>query len=137
MFNLVRSFISNRRAARRILSALPVRFSIVRQSSASKTHRSRSIAASTTDISRSGLAISTSVIQIDNFHISMSSDMTSEQFLDIELTLPELSVHIEGRPLRYDRRESEAGGYLVGVQIMRMSDEDRLVYEEYLKHPVR
>jgi hypothetical protein len=137
MFAFVRSLLSNRRAARRFSTALPVRFSIVRQVSAREQRRSRSISATTTDLSQSGLALETSVIQVDNFHVSLSSDMTSKHFLEIELSLPERSVLIEGEPLRYERRASGKGNYLVGVKIIRMSAEDRLCYEEYLKQAGR
>ena len=78
--NLVRGFISNRRKARRIPVAIPLRLAILRKGRGGrKDQRSRSIAARTFDLSSSGLGIEASVIQIDNFHLSISSDMTSEQ----------------------------------------------------------
>jgi hypothetical protein len=137
VLGLVRNLIHNRRAARRISSALPVRFSIVRLLSATQSRRSRSVSAVTTDLSLSGLALETSVIQVDNFHVSLSSDMTSKQFLEIELDLPDRRIMIEGQPLRYERRDSGTGNYVVGVKIIRMSPEDRLIYEEYLKQAGR
>ncbi len=137
MLNLLRSFISNRRASRRVCSALPVHFSIVRRISPGQLRRSREITGHTTDLSQSGMAIETSVIRVDNFHIAQSSDMASEQFLDIELALPEHDIHLEGKPLRYERRESATGNYLVGIKIVWMSEEDRKSYEEYLKQAGR
>ncbi|HWQ36420.1 MAG TPA: PilZ domain-containing protein [Blastocatellia bacterium] len=137
MLGLVRNLIHNRRAARRISSALPVRFSIVRLLSAAQSRRSRSISAITTDLSLSGLALETSVIQVDNFHVSLSSDMTSKQFLEIELDLPDRRIRIEGQPLRYERRNSGTGNYVVGVKIISMSPEDWQTYEEYLKEAGR
>lgn len=137
MLGIVRKWIINRRAAQRVERSLPVRFSIVRQVSAKQTRRSRSVTALTTDLSESGLALETSVIQVDNFHISMSSDMTSEQLLEIELSLPERTVRMEGKPLRYERRNTANGGYLVGVKITSMSAEDREAYNEYLKQARR
>jgi hypothetical protein len=133
MFNLVRGFIINLRKTRRLPAALPVRFAILRRGRGAKLQKSRSISARTADLSRSGLSLETSVIQIDNFHVSISADMASEQLLEIELALPARGILIEGRPLRYERREATEGNYLVGVQITAMSDEDRAVYEEYLK----
>lgn len=133
MFNLVRGFIGNRRKKPRTAVRLPVQFSIVRHPRASKVQKSRSISARTSDLSSSGLAIETSVIQIDNFHVSHSADMTSEQFLEIELALPERGVRLEGIPLHYQRKEATTGNYIVGVKITAMSDEDREVYERYLK----
>lgn len=128
----MRGLISNRRASRRVCSDLPVHFSIVRRISPSQVRRSRAITGHTTDLSQSGLAIETSIIRIDNFHISQSFDMASEQFLDIELALPEHDIHLEGKPLRYEHRNSQTGNYLVGIKIIRMSEEDRKTYEEYL-----
>lgn len=133
MFNLVRGFLGNRRKSRRIPVRLPVQFSIVRQPRASKVQKSRIISARTSDLSSSGLAIETSVIQIDNFHVSHSADMTSEQLLEIELALPERGIRLEGIPLHYQRKEATTGNYIVGVKITAMSDEDRAVYERYLK----
>ena len=133
MFNFVRGFITNRRVTKRTPAKLPVRFAIIRQGRGIKAQKSRSISASTADLSRTGLSIESSVIQVDSFHISISADMASDQLLDIELTLPERGIRIEGRPLRYDRKEPREGNYIVGVQITSMSDEDRAAYEEYLK----
>ena len=133
----IRSLLFNRRAARRISLSLPVRLAIVRQHSAAQSRRSRSIAAITTDLSQSGLALETSIIRIDNFHVTHSSDMTSKQFLEIELDLPDRSITLEGQPLRYERRTTGRGSYLVGVKIISMSDEDRLTYEAYLKQADR
>jgi hypothetical protein len=133
VFNLVRGFISNRRKTPRLSVALPLRFAIVRQGRGLKARRSRSISARTFDLSETGLAIETSVVQIDNFHVSLSADMASEQFLEIELALPERGILIEGVPLRYQRKDRNEGNYIVGVKITRMSDEDRAVYERYLK----
>jgi hypothetical protein len=133
MFNLVRGFIHNRRKTRRVPARLPVRFLIVRQGRAVKMQKSRWISARTSDLSSSGLSIETSVIQIDNFHVSISADMASQQLLEIELALPERGIRIEGLPLRYQRKEATEGNYIVGVKITTMSDEDREVYEQYLK----
>lgn len=132
MLGLVRRFILNRRAARRVSSSLPVRFAIVSQTSGGDLRRSRTITAVTTDLSRSGLALVTGVIQVDNFHVSLSADMTARQYLAIELELPERTILIEGLPLRYERRKSGGGNYVVGVKILRMSDEDRQAYETWL-----
>ncbi len=132
MLNLVRGYFINRRLTRRVPAVLPVRFTVIRRGRTIKTQRSRSISAFTADLSRTGLSIETSVIQIEGFHISISSDMASEQFLEIELSLPERCIRIEGRPLRYERKASKAGNYIVGVKILSMSDEDRRAYEEYL-----
>lgn len=133
MFNLMRGFINNRRKTRRMLARLPVRFFIVQRNRAGKVRKSRSITARTADLSSSGLSIETSVIQIDNFHVSLSSDMASELFLEIELALPERGIRIEGLPLRYQRKEATEGNYIVGVKINAMPSEDREVYERYLK----
>jgi len=133
MLNLVRGFIINRRITKRTPANLPVRFAIIRQGRGLKARKSRSISAHTADLSGSGLSIETSVIQIDGFHISISADMASDQVLEIELSLPERGIRLEGLPLRYERRGSKEGNYLVGVKILSMSDEDRAAYEEYLR----
>src|SRR5437868_13005731 len=105
MFNFVRGFIANRRKKRRVMARLPVQFSIVRRPRTSKVQKSRSISARTSDLSSGGLSIETSIIQIDNFHVSLSADMASDQFLEIELALPERGIRIQGIPLHYQRKE--------------------------------
>jgi hypothetical protein len=133
VLNLVRVFISNRRKTPRLPAHLPLRFAIRRQTRGLKEQRSRPISARTADLSRSGLSIETSVIQIDGFHVSISADMASEQMLEIELELPEHTIHIQGLPLRHERKGSPNGNYIVGVKILSMPDEDRAIYEAYLK----
>lgn len=133
MLNLVRGFIINRRVTKRTPAVVPVRFAILRQGRGIKPRQSRTISARTADLSATGLSIETSVVQIDGFHISISADMASEQVLEIEMALPDHTIHLRGLPLRYERRGVKEGNYLVGVKIIEMSDEDRAVYEAYLK----
>ena len=133
MFNFVRGFIANRRKKRRVMARLPVQFSIVRRPRTSKVQKSRSISARTSDLSSGGLSIETSIIQIDNFHVSLSANMASDQFLEIELALPERGIRFQGIPLHYQRQEATKGNYIVGVKITEISDEDREVYERFLK----
>lgn len=135
--NLVRVVITNRRAARRIPFTLPVRFAVLRSNKASRMQKSRSVTACTYDLSRTGLSLATSLIQIDSFHVSLSADMSSEQLLEIVLELPEREITIYGRPLRYERRRLRYGNYIVGVKITSMSDEDRAAYEQFLKSAER
>jgi hypothetical protein len=134
--NLVRVAFIDRRAARRVRLALPVSFAVLRTNKASRAQRSRSVTAHTYDLSRTGLSLETSLIQIDSFHISLSADMASEQVLEIELELPERVVRLFGLPLRYERRLKH-GSYIVGVKITGMSDEDRAAYEQFLKSAER
>lgn len=131
--NIVRVAITNRRAARRIPLNLPVRFAIVRGNKNSRTQRSRSVSAYTSDLSRTGLSLETSLIQVDSFHVSLSADMSSEQLLEISLELPEREIIFYGLPLRYERKRLRHGTYLVGVKITSMSDDDRSAYESFLK----
>jgi hypothetical protein len=131
--NLVRVVVTNRRAARRVLFTLPVRFAVLRTSKAVRAQRSRSVTAYTYDLSRTGISLETSLIQIDSFHVSLSADMASEQLLEIEMELPGRVITVYGLPLRYERRRLKHGNYIVGVKITSMSDEDRVAYEQFLK----
>lgn len=130
---LVRVAFIDRRAARRVNVAVAARFAVLRSNKASRLQRSRSVAAYTHDLSRTGIALETSLIQIDSFHISLSADMASEQLLEIVLELPEREVAILGVPLRYERKRMKHGNYIVGVKITSMSDEDRAAYEQFLR----
>jgi hypothetical protein len=84
----------------------------------------------TRDISESGIALLVSAKSM-NLLYSLGQGYT----LQLVLTLPNGSVELEVVPVRYEHiREGENGSrILIGAQITKMSDADRMKFDEYLK----
>src|ERR1043165_7781529 len=84
----------------------------------------------TRDISQSGIALVVSAKSM-NVLYNLGQDYT----LQLVLTLPNGSVELEVAPVRYEHiNEGEKGSrILIGAQITRMSDADRVKFDDYLK----
>lgn len=130
--SLMREAISNRRNVRRYPVTLPLKFCVIHQSRGIAVQTSRIIPAYTFDLSRNGLSIKTSIVQIDGMHISVSPDSSLYKILEIDLALPNRRIMLKGTPIRYELKE-EKNGYIVGVKITAMPPDDRKLYEAYLK----
>lgn len=130
--NLMREAIANRRQTKRYPTTLQLRFSIIHQSKGQIVQKSRSVLASTIDVSRTGLSIKTNIVTVDGMHISVTPDSTIHKLLEIELTLPERKIALKAVPIRYVN-ENQKNCYQVGVKITAMPPDDRKLYESYLK----
>ncbi|HKR00269.1 MAG TPA: PilZ domain-containing protein [Pyrinomonadaceae bacterium] len=88
------------------------------------------VAGYTRDISASGLALIVPTIRIGGQYITGEN-----RSLHITLKLPAGSITIHATPVRYSPLEGEGTdtGYLIGVQITGMSDEDRALFNEYIE----
>jgi len=84
----------------------------------------------TRDISKSGVAL---VVSAKSMHVLYN--LGQSYTLQLVLTLPNGSVEIEVAPVRYEHiNEGEKGSHiLIGAQIIKMRDEDRVKFDEYLK----
>jgi hypothetical protein len=84
----------------------------------------------TRDISSTGLALIVPAIRIGGQYITGGN-----RTLEISLKLPSHTIRIKATPVRYSPLEAEGTdtGYLVGVQITHMSDEDRAHFDAYLQ----
>ena len=90
-----------------------------------------SVLAHTRDISATGLALIVPVVPVDDAGLVGAG----EQALRIILALPAGDVEMRVLAVRHERL-GESGsdvGYLIGVRITEMSEDDRDLYVEYLR----
>ena len=123
----LRAFLGSRRHAPRRLARLRVSVSLLdtkpRASSAALEGHTR-------DVSANGLALILPAIRIGERYLTGDSHL-----LRITLRLPDASIQIQGVPVRYEHLDEEGAeetGYLIGVRIKEMSDQDRALFDEYL-----
>ena len=130
----LREFIGNRRRAPRYVThleaglALSVSLSNAKGSAVSEGQPLK-LAGYTRDISATGLALIVPAIRIGGQYITGEN-----RTLEITLKLPAGHVQFRATPVRYNPLEEEGAdtGYLIGVQIIWMSDEDRKRFEDFL-----
>ena len=77
-----------------------------------------------------GLALVVPAIRIGGNYITGEN-----RTLEIMLELPGGTIKIYGKPVRYNQLDADATdqGYLVGIHIERMSEEDRARFDEYIE----
>jgi hypothetical protein len=132
----LRSFVGNRRAAPRYMThleaglALSVALPGAKPRAQASGGQSLRLAGYTRDVSSTGLALVVPAIRIGGQYITGEN-----RTLEIILKLPSGQIQVQATPVRYSPLE-EGGtdtGYLIGVQIAGMSDEDRKLFDAYLE----
>jgi PilZ domain len=131
----LREFIGNRRRAPRFVThleaglALSVSLSNSKASALSES-QSLKLAGYTRDISATGLALIMPAIRIGGQYITGQN-----RTLEIMLKLPNGTIKVKATPVRYSPLDEEGTdtGYLIGAQIVHMSDEDRSLFNAYLE----
>ncbi|HEX8847349.1 MAG TPA: PilZ domain-containing protein [Pyrinomonadaceae bacterium] len=133
--NRLREFVGNRRRAPRYIThleaGLALRVSLPNTGSSARTPgKALRLSGYTRDISETGLAIIVPTIRIEGQYIT-----NDNRTLRIMLKLPTGPVEILAKPVRYSPLEDDAKdtGYLVGVQITGMSDDDRARFNAYIQ----
>jgi hypothetical protein len=132
--NRLREHVGNRRAAPRYPTHLEVALILsVSVSDGGKAQLETSplrLAGYTRDISESGLALIMPAIHIGGQYLN-----SPNRTLDITIKLPTGPVHLQATPVRYSPLDEDAKdtGYIIGVEITGMSQQDRARYEAYLK----
>jgi hypothetical protein len=134
----LREFVGNRRVAPRYVTHLEVGLALnvtlpgADAAGASKQDaKPLRLAGYTRDISASGLALIVPSIRVGGQYVT-----GEHRRLRIMLKLPTGPIEIHATPVRYSPLDEEDGvdtGYLVGVQIVSMSDEDRARFNAYLE----
>ena len=128
----LREYVGNRRVAPRYTTHLEAGLALnVTMPGAAKTSQSNmGLAGYTRDISATGLALIVPSIRIGGHYVTGEN-----RRLRIILKLPSGPVEIHATPVRYSPLEEEGTdtGYLVGVQIVGMSDTDRARFNAYLE----
>jgi len=136
--NRLRELMGNRRRAPRYVTHLEagLALSISMPSSkatpeqAERLGRSLKLSGYTRDISATGLALIVPSIRVGGQYITGEN-----RTLQIMLKLPQGAVEIYGTPVRYSPLD-EGGtdtGYIIGVNITSMSDEDRARFNGYIE----
>jgi hypothetical protein len=127
--------VGNRRRAPRYTAHLEVGLALsVSLSSAKPRARDDDqplkLAGYTRDVSATGLALIVPAIRIGGQYITGEN-----RTLEIIIKLPSGTIKIKATPVRYSPLEAEGTdtGYLIGAQIIEMSDEDRARFDAYLR----
>jgi hypothetical protein len=91
--------------------------------------RIRTMEGHTLDVSASGLALVVPAITLDEHHL-----IGENRTLNLKLQLPVGPIEIQVKPVRYESLEDHEteSGYLIGVQIVGISDEDRAKFTQYM-----
>jgi hypothetical protein len=80
----------------------------------------------TLDVSATGLALIVPAIRIGEHYLA-----GADRKLHIRLELPSGPVEMRVATVRYESLEDETG-YLIGAQILEMSDSDRATFDKYV-----
>jgi len=93
------------------------------------TRRQVSMAGHTSDLSEDGLALIVPAITLDEHHL-----VGENRSLNVRLELPVGPIEMQVSPVRYESLEEHKTetGYLIGTKIVRMSDEDRAKFAEFV-----
>ena len=132
MSELVRSvvskfsrFIVDRRGAPRVSVRLP--FSISIHGTNGNGGRERLLEGYTRDVSASGLGLIVHTVRIDSYYIFVDGRPRK-----LILRLPSGPVTMLVLPVRSERLGDSGAGYIIGVRITTIGEEDRQRYLEYL-----
>jgi hypothetical protein len=132
--NRLRVFVGNRRRAPRYQTHLEVGLALSVSLPGAKARTLQpeqlKLVGYTRDISESGLAIIVPAIRIGGQYIT-----DGNRTLQIMLKLPTGIIKLHGTPARYSPLDEDATdtGYLIGIHIERMSDDDRALFKAYLE----
>lgn len=93
------------------------------------TRRSSSLAGHTLDLSATGLALIVPAITLGEHHL-----VGENRSLNVKLELPGGAVEMQVTPVRYESLEEHETetGYLIGVQIATMTEDDRAKFAAYV-----
>jgi hypothetical protein len=83
----------------------------------------------TLDLSANGMALIVPAITLNEHHL-----VGENRSLKVQLELPLGPVEMQVNPVRYERFEEHRSetGYLIAVKIVKMSEDDRAKYSEYV-----
>jgi hypothetical protein len=84
----------------------------------------------TADLSATGLAVVVPAIRIGEHYL-----VGGERRLRLKLDLPVGPVEMQVNPTRYESLEDYESerGYVIGVQIIAMADDDRSTYDKFIR----
>jgi len=128
--NRLREVFGNRRRAPRFKARLDAELSLsASQRSAKAAGRPLKLTGHTRDLSSTGLALVMPAIHIGGQYIT-----DQNRTLEIKLKLPSGMIEVTASPVRYDPLDDGTdNGYLIGVQIVAMSDSNRARFDAFIQ----
>ena len=129
-----RMYFKDRRRSPRLQVRLAFSLSVVRQNKVKRLNASdRTLKGHTRDISANGLALLLPQIQLDGYHLA-----AEDREMRVVLELAGGVVTMVVVPKRYEKLErSELGcNYLIGARIVRIDEEDKARYQDFMKRNV-
>lgn len=126
----LRQYMGDRRHSKRLNVRLPFRLSLVSPArNLNGTRRISSLEGHTLDLGEKGLALIVPAITLGEHHL-----VAENRGLNVKLELPGGPVEMQVAPVRYESLEEHKTetGYLIGVKIVGMTEEDRARFSEYL-----
>ncbi|HKY45202.1 MAG TPA: PilZ domain-containing protein [Pyrinomonadaceae bacterium] len=128
----LRRFIGNRRASRRVRTRLSFTLSLTDpRVNSNGSRKLPTLDGYTLDISSTGLALIVPAIRIGEHYLA-----GADRKLHVKLELPTGPVEMKVASVRYEGLEDDSG-YLIGAQILEMSDTDRASFEKYVAKVMR
>ena len=136
MANLIRKlasqltgFVMSRLTAPRKKLCVPVTISL--GSEKDTNHKTLFLKGETKDLSKSGVAVIVPSIRLREKYL-----VGENRTLYAQLDLPNGKIKVELVGCRYEQMgiHDSIATYLIGARILKISENDRLLYEEYLKH---
>jgi len=127
----MRVVIGNRRRARRYRVSVHFSVSIFdAKLSREQLEHAPYLEGDTSDLSASGLGLLVPTVRINDRYLTATGET-----LHLLLELPAGRIEMRVAPVRYEQieREGASAGYLIGVHIAEMGDDDRARFEEYLR----
>ena len=133
--NRLREIVGNRRRAPRFLTHLDAELALIialphASASGQGAGQPLKLTGYTRDISANGLALVVPAIRIGGHYITGENST-----LEVTLKLPTGTIEVRATPVRYSPLEKDAAetGYLIGAQIISMSNEDRSHFNAHLE----
>jgi hypothetical protein len=125
----LRSYLGNRRYAKRHAARLPCRVTPMNRPSANGSGPIPWMDGLTLDLSLTGLAIIVPAIRIGE-HYLVGEDR--RLFLKLDVPLGQIEMHV--KPVRYESLEEHETetGYLIGLHITAMDDQHRASYDDFV-----
>lgn len=123
----LRRFIGNRRSSRRVRTRLSFTLSLTDpRVNSNGSRRLPTLDGHTHDVSATGIALVVPAIRIGEHYLA-----GADRKLHIKLELPSGPIEMKVATVRYESLEDESG-YLIGAQILEMSDTDRASFDKYM-----
>ena len=126
----MRVYFGNRRRARRYRRSINFTVSLFdAKLSPEQLEHAPYLEGTTIDLSTSGLGLIVPAIRINDRYLT-----ATDQMLHLMLELPSGRVEMRVAPVRYEQleREGASSGYLIGVLIADMNDDDRTRFTDYI-----